>query len=167
MDLRPRLAQEFAEAIFADWDQSDQCVDVLTPAQREALISRWTEIILSRFKSHSIQFPKGDYGGTKDPAVVEAFLVKYPDLRERVDKIKEWALGKWPNITFKLEVMSDPDTCHICSEGQLLALRAEGKDILDDPDSTTPDLSLWFDSISDTMLNEWCQNGHHSLLVIM
>jgi hypothetical protein len=122
------MAREAAESILRDIenrldnDYYDENCEEDEGKQREIILSRYAEIILGHLKSHSIPLPKGENVSTEDPKVAERFLAKYAELVPLVECAKAEALRRWPGTTFTLSVTSDPESCHVCCEGQHLTL---------------------------------------------
>lgn len=116
MDLRPKLAREFATAIYESL--ADGPADAMEP---EEAVEKWSALILERFKSHSIRFNwEGGDGVTRsaDEGVVAMFLDKYPPLRPVLEHMAQVAQETFPGCVLQYEVHSDPEGCHICNEGQ-------------------------------------------------
>ena len=110
MNLRPKLAQEFAEAFRADIEEHG-----IGPESTD----QWAILILERFTSHSIPIERND----EDPQIVEPFLNKYPECRGVIDTVKAEARKRFPDVEFSpLRLVSDPESCHICWEGQHVSL---------------------------------------------
>jgi len=126
MDLRPKLAREFAQAIMEDLVSDTRPGESVTVMPGGETLDRWTDLILERFVSHSIRF--NDYVSTMDPGATQAFLDKYPGLVDLVDFVKGRVIQVWPKATFRLELHSDPECCHICHEGQSLCLEVNTHD---------------------------------------
>ena len=115
MDLRPKLAREFVRAIKDD----------LVKRHRRAYdsdVERWVKLIMERFISHDIPFPDGEHYGTRDKVAISAFLAKYPDIEKLISLTSSEAMRRWPQATFTLELNSDPESGHVCHEGQSLTL---------------------------------------------
>lgn len=113
MDLRPRIAAEIVEALLDDLGFSNP--------DRHRVRARWTELALSKITSRSVRFPEGeDSISTDHPAVVEAFLDKYPSIRPVLAEVRAKAEELEPGVEVTLEVMNDPEGCHTCYEGQQL-----------------------------------------------
>jgi hypothetical protein len=111
LDLRPKLAREFAQAAFA--------AAGITP--NSAVMDIAVGSILERFVSHSIRLGKLRFV-SDDNEFVQAFLAKYPGLQTLITIAREEAVRRWPQATFQFELLSDPESCHICHEGQGLIL---------------------------------------------
>ena len=126
MNRQPILAHQFAEAILedmlevheGDWFQ----VQSGSHEARAELLARWETLILERFTSDSIPFTGRKGISTEDPEVAEKFLLKYPQLRALDDLVRAEALRRWPTAEFSYRVLSDPEGCHICCEGQKINL---------------------------------------------
>ena len=117
MDRRPKIAREIAQDIaaylrehFGLFVSNDN-------------IEQWVPMITSRMVPHSIEFPKGEHVSTDDPGVVQQFRDKYPALERLIALSQAEALKRWPEATFTFEVFSDPESSHICSEGQHLTMK--------------------------------------------
>lgn len=119
MDLRPRIAAEIVDAILADLDQHGW-------RYSEWPRDRWVELARSKIVSHSIEFPDGRWDiSCSDPAVVEAYLAKYPKLRKVLTDVLAKAEEVEPGCRVRVEVHSDPESCHVCWEGQSLNIYPE------------------------------------------
>lgn len=118
MDLRPRIAAEIVDALMdqTSWSES----------ARASARERWIQIALSKIVSHSIEFPGGGWDiSCGDPAVVEAYLSKYPKLRQVLADVLAKAEEVEPGVRVRVEVHSDPESCHVCWEGQSLNIYPE------------------------------------------
>lgn len=123
LDRRPLLARKFAEAIYDNMIARGLSDD---PEVRDPIIEEWVALILEDFTSDSIPFPRdGGWVSCYDQATAQKFIDKYPDLQRLIDLCKAEALRRWPEATFRLEIMSDPEGCHICCEGQHLTLEIQ------------------------------------------
>lgn len=114
MDLRPKLAREFAAAIYESL--ADGPADEMEP---EEAIAKWAALIEERFVSHSLPVERVE---TEDEALVAMFLDKYPQVRPVVEHAKAVAVELLHEPRFRCAVHSDPEGCHVCSEGQLVVL---------------------------------------------
>jgi hypothetical protein len=119
MDLRPKLAREFAEAIYDNMIVRGLSDD---PEVREPILNEWVGLIMERFVSHDIPFPDEDRVATDDTATIEAYLVKYPGVRRLYDLAREEALRRWPTAELQTSLFSDPESGHVTCEGQTLTL---------------------------------------------
>ena len=109
MDRRPKLSKLFAELAFETL-KAGQSVD-------EA-----AELILKHFTSDSIPLPDGKWVSSSDQGACQKFLAKYPELQPLIDLYTAEALKRWPNASSSFELNSDPEGCHVCSEGQHIYL---------------------------------------------
>jgi hypothetical protein len=116
LDLRPKIAREAVMDICRDLQDRH---GLLVPDEQ---LEQWTQMIVAHMMSHSIEFPKGEYVSTSDPGVVQQFRDKYPALERLISLAREEALRLWPEATFTFEVSSNPETSHICHEGQHLVM---------------------------------------------
>jgi len=116
MDRRPLLARRFAEAIYKSLE--DGPVDDMDP---EVVIDKWVDLILPEFKSDSILFPQ-DGTASDNEAVVTQFILKYPEIRPAIEAAQNIVIEILPDPIIRYGVHSDPDGCHICTEGQHLTM---------------------------------------------
>jgi hypothetical protein len=116
MDLRPKIAADIVEALF---DELSWAVE-----ERDKVRVRWIEVARSKIVSHSIPLPDPMPGRitSTDEAVINAFINKYPPLRRYLDEGMAKAREIEPKATFLLELMNDPEGCHVCYEGQHLTV---------------------------------------------
>lgn len=127
MELRPKLVDDFIDVILTDLGFT---VDPDTRA-------RWKEKMLAKFVSHSIPLDPPLSYGTHAKAVVDAFLAKYPETEAAVEYVRFAARHVWPQAEILLSVNSDPESCHVCHEGQCLHIEVFGPDWLDDSEIAT------------------------------
>lgn len=122
MDLRPTRCREMAEAIYDNMIARGLSDD---PEVREPIIEEWVALMTPLWTAHSLPFPDGEWVCSHNEDVAEAFLAKYPQIQPLIDVVKAEALRRWPEATFQYEVMSDPEGCHQCREGQSLTLEIQ------------------------------------------
>jgi hypothetical protein len=136
MDLRPRIAADIVDALLAD-------IRLDLPPEKKA---RLVELALTKIESHSIPFKKSWDYGSDEPDVIEAFLTKYPKLRQIVADTQAKARELWPDADQILELNNNPEGCHTCHEGQSLHLEIRRKQdfIPDDPKAAAFD-EWWLD----------------------
>ena len=122
MNLRPKIAADAVSKIIDDVSKRQILRNIwecLTEPERQDLRQTWEQIILNELQSKSIS-TSSIVCGLQD--VLAAYFVKYPVVKERVDmilkKIKEIDPGARPTI----ELLSDPEGCHVCCEGQSLSV---------------------------------------------
>ncbi len=114
IDRRPTLAGQFVDAILADIG-GESVVD--SPETRE----RWCKLILDRFRSSSIPFPSLDEQSYQ-PGLVNLFLEKYPGLEAVIEYIRLASREVWPDARLLLSLRGDPESCHTCTEGQMICI---------------------------------------------
>lgn len=125
LDLRPKLAREFAEAILDDALQGGLPRGSVGRPLREEILTRWVALIMERFESHDIPFPGDEWVSCHDQPTCEKFLDKYPALRRLDALCREEALRRWPGATFAYRLHSDPESGHITCEGQSIRLEIQ------------------------------------------
>lgn len=121
MDLRPKLADDFLDALIGD-AREDPLVSRLAwgsilPEEEAKLRERWKGLILERFRNHTIRH---EHDANVDGVV--AFLEKYPQLQGLIDQAQDEARRRFPGVTFRLDLDNWYDQCHTCKEGQYLSL---------------------------------------------
>jgi hypothetical protein len=123
MNLRPKLAADFVDAIMDDLRGRSGCLYGVDSATQAEMKASWEALILERFKSHDLVLDKvGDEYG---PEEAKAFLAKYPGLRKLVYLAEGEARKRFEGVTFSLELDSEYDSCHTCQEGQYLTLNIQ------------------------------------------
>ena len=145
MDLRPKLADDFLDAIFADpyWD-------AVPPTEQEALRADWKVQILDQFISHSVPCKEGCWVSCPHDEPIQAFLAKYPVHEDAIAFVIEAAKRRWPEAEFSLELYSDPEAGHVVYEGQHLVFAIQtGLDFYG-PDKSYPENSPY-----DAASQEW------------
>ena len=154
LDLRPKLAREFAEAIMDDVGREGLPRGPLGPKLRQEILSRWVDLILDRFISHDIPFPGNEWVSTHDQPTCEKFLDKYPDLRRLDALCREEALRRWPEATFSYRLHSDPESGHVTCEGQSIRLEIQtGLDFYGPDGEKYPENSPY--SEADAVFMDW------------
>lgn len=119
-----RIASEIVEALVPDVVSRFSELSKASDEELAAFKAEWVEMALSKFRSHSIEWDRKDPLSSsitsRNPDVVEQYLVKYPKLRPWVQRYEELALSLWAESKTWLEIHSDPEGCHVCCEGQRL-----------------------------------------------
>lgn len=127
MDLRPKLAEDFLDALLADLPTNAEAMRVCwgsaSPEERERLRERWKQMILDRFVSHTIYCEeKHCHVACEHEGPIQAFIEKYPGHKPLIDFVKQEALKRWPAATFRLDLFTDPEGGHITWEPQHLTM---------------------------------------------
>jgi hypothetical protein len=131
MDLRPTRCREMAEAVYDNMIARGLSDD---PEVRGPIIEEWVALMTPLWTAHSLPFPDGEWVCSHNEMVATAFLAKYPQLQPFIDLCKAEALRRWPTATFRYEVMSDPEGCHQCREGQSFTLEIQTDLAFEGPD---------------------------------
>jgi len=138
MDRRPLLARRFAEAIYNNMiarGLSDE------DSVREPILDEWVELILSEFTSDSIPYEEEDGVVTAhSDSVITQFLLKFPEIRPALEEAETIIREIFPNPVFVYSLHSDPEGCHICTEGQSITLTAHYEGEKKDPSATGSDI---------------------------
>ena len=135
MSYSHRRAREIARALVQDLANVSAYPLPQNAAQEpgacptEALVDRWEGIINSilepaligggRFKTKH-----GWEGWTDDPAIIELFLDKYPEIRRAIPIVQAKARECFPDmeLCYSLQLSTDPEGCAVCHEIQNLSL---------------------------------------------
>ncbi len=113
MNLKPTIAARIVDAILRELP--DQM-------EHEPHRERWTTLVLAELESRSIPF---DGYSTTDPAIIEAFIQKYPQVRDVLLRIERLAQILGARVSTSLT--NDPEYCHVCCEGQHIVARVAFK----------------------------------------
>lgn len=120
MDRRPLLARRFAEVIYDNMIARGLSDDEKV---RAPIVDEWTNLILTEFKSDSIPYEDGDGIVTShSEGVVAKFLDKFPEIRPAMEAAKAIVEEVLPEPIIRYHLHSDPEGCHICTEGQHIVM---------------------------------------------
>jgi len=88
----------------------------------DALVDRWERMVDNLLEPNLIPTP-GRNCHSPNPAHVEAFLQKYPDVAAAIPEITARVLSVFPTGTYvELELCTDPEGCAVCHEIQQVVM---------------------------------------------